>query len=151
MALAPDATGAAFPLFSLRGEGLVAAGQRYRRILSVLLPAGALGMSILLGSAGAKAEREILTGSPSATGSSAPVAERLEAIRSAVSDVFGEQRELGTDGTERLAWHNWANFGGGWPWSDWKNKWKDWNNNWHNGWNNWGNNWKNWGNGWNNW
>ena len=81
-------------------------------------------MSILLGSTGAKAEREILTGSPSASGSSPRVA-------------------------ERLAWHNWANFG--WPvWSDWKNKWKDWNNNWHNGWNNWGNNWKNWGNGWNN-
>ena len=116
----------------------------------MLLPAGALGMSILLGSADAKAEREILTGSPSATGSTVPVAERLEAIRNAVSDVFGEQRQLGTDGTERLAWHNCANFGG-WPWGDWKNKWKDWNNNWHNGWNNWGNNWKNWGNGWNNW
>jgi len=135
---------------SLRGEGLVAAGQRYRRILSVLLPAGALGMSILLGSTGAKAEREILTGSPSTTGLSPRVAERLEAIRSAVSDVFGEQGQApGSEGTERLAWHNWANFG--WPvWSDWKNKWKDWNNNWHNGWNNWGNNWKNWGNGWNN-
>ena len=112
----------------------------------MLLPAGALGMSILLGSTGAKAEQETLTGSPSPR-----VAERLEAIRSAVSDVFGEQGQAapGDEGTERLAWHNWANFG--WPvWSDWKNKWKDWNNNWHNGWNNWGNNWKNWGNGWNN-
>jgi hypothetical protein len=103
-------------------------------------------MSILLGSTGAQAEREILTGSPSA-----PVAERLAAIRSAVSDVFGEQGQVApaTEGIELLAWKNWANFG--WPsWSDWKNKWKDWNNNWHNGWNNWGNNWKNWGNGWHN-
>src|SRR5882724_2995274 len=119
-------------IVSLEGEGLVAAGQRYRRILSVLLPAGALGMSILLGSTGAKADREISTGSPSA-----PVAGRLEAIRSAVSDVFAERGQAApaTEGTQLLAWKNWTNFG--WPsWSARKNKGKDWNNHWHNGWTN---------------
>jgi hypothetical protein len=133
-------------------EGLVSAGQRYRRILSVLLPAGVLGMSILLGSTGAKADREIAIGPQPNVAPPAGVAERLAAIRDAVSDFTGLDgmpvRTL--DGTEQLAWHNWANFGG-WPvWNDWRNKWKDWNNNWNNGWNNWGNNWKNWGNGWNN-
>ena len=132
-------------------EGLVSAGHKYRRILSVLLPAGVLGMSIVLGSTGARADREVPTGGEPLV---APprVAERLAAIRDAVSEVTGpvSSTTAAPDGTERLAWHNWANFGG-WPlWSDWKNKWKDWNNNWHNGWNNWGNNWNNWGNGWHN-
>jgi rSAM-associated Gly-rich repeat protein len=134
-------------------EGLVSGGQGYRRILSVLLPAGALGMSILLGSTGAKADREIPTGPQSNLAPPARVAERLAAIRDAVSDIAGVEGKAAPapEGIERLAWHNWKN-GGGWPlWTDWRNKWKDWNNNWHNGWNNWGNNWKNWGNGWNNW
>ena len=134
-------------------EGLVSAGQRYRRILSVLLPVGALGMSILLGSTGAQADREIPSDSPSRVAPPVRVAERLAAIRDAVSDVAGVDGKPAAvpEGAERLAWHNWANFGIGLPlWSDWHNKWKDWNNNWNNGWNNWGNNWKNWGNGWHN-
>jgi hypothetical protein len=132
-------------------EGLVSAGQRYRRILSVLVPAGAFGMTVLLGSAGAKAAREMPTGPEINQAPPARVAERLAAIRDAMSDVsrFETGTTTGPDGTERLAWHNWRNVG--WPlWSDWHNKWKDWNNNWHNGWNNWGNNWNNWSNGWRN-
>ena len=136
-------------------------GQNYRKILSALIPAGALGMSLLLASGGAQAARE--TAIDPQAGAAAPgVADRLAAIRDAVSAVTIPSSEAApaAEGSERLAWHNWANFG--WPvWSDWKNKWKDWNNNWHNGWNNWGNNWnngwnnwgnnwKNWGNGWNN-
>src|SRR5215471_3562586 len=86
--------------------------QNYRKILSVLLPAGALGMSILLGSTGAQAGREIPL-DPQADTASPRVAERLAAIRDAVSDVTipGAQAAPAANGGERLAWHNWANFG----------------------------------------
>jgi rSAM-associated Gly-rich repeat protein len=123
----------------------VSAVQRYRKILSVLLPAGALGMSILLGSTGAQAAREIPA--EPALGAAPPrVAERLAAIRDAVSDitVLDGEAAPAPQGSERLAWHNWANFGVGIPfWNDWRNGWKNWGNNWHNGWNNWGNGWNN--------
>jgi rSAM-associated Gly-rich repeat protein len=119
--------------------------QNYRKILSVLLPAGALGMSILLGSAGAQAAREIPL-DPQAGAASPRVAERLAAIRDAVSDVRvpGAQAAPAAEGRERLAWHNWANFGIGLPlWNNWRNGWNNWGNNWRNGWNNWGNGWNN--------
>ena len=126
----------------------MAASQNYRKILSVLLPAGALGMSIVLGSTGAQAAREIAL-EPQAGAASSRVAERLAAIRDAVSAVTvpGTQAAPAADGSERLAWHNWANFGIGLPlWNDWRNGWKNWGNNWKNGWNNWGNGWHNWRN-----
>jgi rSAM-associated Gly-rich repeat protein len=121
----------------------VSAVHRYRKILSVLLPAGALGMSILLGSTGANAARETAV-DPRAD--SPRVSERLAAIRDAVSDVTVLETKAAPalQGTERLAWHNWANFGIGIPfWNDWRNGWKNWGNNWNNGWNNWGNGWNN--------
>jgi rSAM-associated Gly-rich repeat protein len=120
--------------------------QNYRKILSVLLPAGALGMSILLGSTGAQAAREIPL-DPQADAASPRIAERLAAIRDAVSDVTvpGSQAAPADKGSERLAWHNWANFGIGLPlWNNWRNGWNNWGNNWRNGWNNWGNGWNNW-------
>src|SRR6266478_4124632 len=126
-------------------EDFVSAVQRYRKILSALLPAGALGMSILLGSTGAEAAREIAV-DPQAGSAPPRVAERLAAIRDAVSDVtvFENKAAPAPEGTERLAWHNWANFGIGIPfWNDWHNGWKNWGNNWNNGWNNWGNGWNN--------
>jgi len=119
--------------------------QNYRKILSVLLPAGALGMSIVLGSAGAQAARETALG-PQADAASPRIAERLAAIRDAVSEVMVPMIEAApaADSGERLAWHNWANFGIGIPyWNDWRNGWKNWGNNWNNGWNNWGNGWNN--------
>jgi hypothetical protein len=129
-------------------EDLVSAGQNYRKILSVLLPAGALGMSLFLGAGGAEAAREM----PSLA-SPPPVGERLAAIRDAVSDVT-EEAAAPAAGAQRLAWGNWANFGIRLPfWNNWHNGWRNWGNNWHNGWNNWHNNWNNWnnwGNGWNN-
>src|SRR5262249_60311734 len=68
-------------------EAFVAARDNYLKVLSVLLPVGALGMSILLGSTGAEAAREIAL-DPPAGGTAAPrVAERLAAIRDAVSAV----------------------------------------------------------------
>jgi rSAM-associated Gly-rich repeat protein len=119
--------------------------QNYRKILSVLLPAGALGMSILLGSGGAQATPEIAV-DPQAGAAAPRVAERLAAIRDAVSEVTTPVSKAApaTEGSERLAWHNWANFGIGIPyWNDWRNGWKNWGNNWNNGWNNWGNGWNN--------
>lgn len=122
----------------------MSAGRRYRGILSVLLSAGALGMSILLGSTGAEAARELPAGSPDAA--SVPVGERLAAIRDAVSEVA---RSDGTvpllERSEQLAW---GNFGFSIPlpfpfWNNWGNGWSNWGNNWHNGWHNWGNNWHN--------
>ena len=124
-------------------EELVAAADDYRKILSALLPAGALGMSLFLGAGPADAAREL----PAAgLASPTPVGERLSAIRDAVSAVAGA-----TPAAEQLAWHNWANFGTGGPWNNWRNGWNNWRNNWHNGWNNWGNGWNNWKNGWLNW
>ena len=118
--------------------------ERYRKILSAILPAGALGMSILLGSAGAEAAREVPAGDGPNAASPARVAERLSAVRDAVSDVIGIEHTVPEppEGADRLAWHNWANFGG--PiWNNWNNKWKNWKNNWGNGWNNWPNGWRN--------
>ena len=64
----------------------------------------------------------------------------------AVSDVAGLQAAP-AEGVQRLAWHNWANFGIGLPlWNNWRNGWNNWGNNWRNGWNNWGNGWHNWHN-----
>jgi rSAM-associated Gly-rich repeat protein len=120
-------------------------GQNYRKILSALLPAGALSMSILLGPGGAEAARETAV-DPQAGATAPRVAERLAAIRDAVSEVMvpAINAAPAADGGERLAWHNWANFGIGIPyWNDWRNGWKNWGNNWNNGWNNWGNGWNN--------
>ena len=77
--------------------------QNYRKILSVLLPAGALGMSIVLGSAGAQAARETALG-PQADAASPRIAERLTAIRDAVSDVTvpGAQTAPTTKNSEQL-------------------------------------------------
>jgi rSAM-associated Gly-rich repeat protein len=120
-------------------------GQNYRKILSALFPAGALSMSILLASGGAEAARETAV-DPQAGATAPRVAERLAAIRDAVSEVMVPMIEAApaADSGERLAWHNWANFGIGIPyWNDWRNGWKNWGNNWNNGWNNWGNGWNN--------
>ena len=140
-------------------EGLLSVGQKYRKLLSVVLPAGALGLSVLLGSTGAQAAREIAV-DPQAGSPLPRVAERLAAIRDAVSEITGAQDQPARlADREKLAWHNWANFSFGLPswnnfyvpqWNNWGNGWNNWNNNWSNGWNNWSNGWNNWNNGWNN-
>jgi rSAM-associated Gly-rich repeat protein len=131
-------------------------GSGYRKVLSVLLPAGTLGMTIMLGSAAAQAAREAPLAAPAAP-APARTAERLAAIRDAVSDLAGVADRLVTpDGAEQLAWGNWGNGGGigigiggfgigiGVPaWNNWNNGWRNWGNNWRNGWNNWGNGWNN--------
>jgi hypothetical protein len=60
------------------------------------------------------------------------VAERLAAIRQAVSDVAGDADKL-RPGEQQLAWGNWWRNGG------WRNGgWGNWRNGgWHNWWHNW--------------
>jgi hypothetical protein len=116
--------------------------QKYVKILSGILPAGAMGVSLLLGSTAPSAANEHpATAQPLASDRDA-VAERLAAIREAVSAVAdsGDQPGPGDDNL-RLAWGNWwNNWGWGRPWGGWG--WPNWNN-WRN-WNNWNNWWRNW-------
>jgi hypothetical protein len=112
----------------------------YRKILSGILPAGAMGASLLLGSAAAsRANDEPLDLQPRAHQPPA-VAERLAAVRQAVSDVASSESARRADPEMRLAWGNWwRNWGGrpywGWGWPNWNN-WHNWHN-WHNWWRNW--------------
>jgi hypothetical protein len=114
--------------------------QKYLKILSGIVPAGAAGVALLLGSTAPNAAEDPASFQPSA-GDKAGVAERLAAIREAVSDVAeAESGAEKSDGNLRLAWgnwwHNWGwNPGGGFGWPNWNN-WRNWNN-----WNNW---WRNW-------
>jgi len=121
-----------------------------RQTLSLVLPAGALGASILLGLASQAADARSSTVE---TTDSEPVAEQLQAIRATVSELNSQTVTAGSAETESAdgaraqptwwgnggwgRWHlGWGN--GGWP-------------NWHNGWHNWGNGgWPNWHNGWHN-
>jgi hypothetical protein len=119
--------------------------QKYVNILSGILPAGAVGVSLLLGSTAPSANQPPVACQPMASDSDA-VAERLAAIREAVSAVADTERKEANPGEDnlRLAWGNWWNNGGwgGWgrPWGGWG--WPNWNN-WRN-WNNWNNWWRNW-------
>ena len=64
------------------------------------------------------------------------VAERLAAIRQAVSDIAADGVIMHA-GEQQLAWGNWWRNGG------WRNGgWGNWRNGWHNGgWHNWWHNW----------
>lgn len=108
--------------------------QRYLTILSRIIPAGAVGVSVLLGSTPPISANEHPAGlQPSA---SEPVSERLAAIRKAVSQL-AEKAAGPADGERQLAWGNWWR---NWGWRRWG--WPNWPN-WHN-WRNWGNWWRNW-------
>lgn len=117
--------------------------QKYVQILSGMLPAGAVGVSLLLGSTAPSAANEHPAVSQPSASDKGRVSERLAAIREAVSDVA----EPGGTATKRdtrnrqLAWGNWW---GGWGYRPWGGYygWPNWNN-WHN-WNNWNNWWRNW-------
>ncbi len=119
--------------------------QKYLNILAGLVPAGAVGISVLLGSAApaAASQDPAAVQPPAATGG---VADRLAAIRQAVSEVAGTAQPGA--GEQQLAWGNWRN---GRRWGNgglfrpfWGNGiWRPWGN-WRNGWNNWGNWWRNW-------
>ena len=128
--------------------------RRSLRALAALLPAGALGLSISLASAGAQA-KATPDSDRADVGKSELVALRLQAIRLSVSEALSQTaedgRNLSVDPETQLAW--WGN--GGWRNGGWRNG--GWGNGWHNGWGNggllnlfnpWGNGWHN---GWHNW
>ena len=110
--------------------------QRYLRVLSQIMPAGAVGVSLLLGSAAPGDAAQYPANSQLSAADRSPVAERLAAIRQAVSDVAGDLVKL-RPGEQQLAWGNWWRNGG------WRNGgWGNWRNDWHNGgWHNWWHNW----------
>jgi rSAM-associated Gly-rich repeat protein len=117
------------------------ATRRTLKILTALLPLGALGISVALAAVPGKPE-----------GRSSPalnVADRLQAIRSAVSHVTAEQAGLvpGDPDIEKVWWGNWGGGwrNGGWGWRNggWRNAgWPNWRNGWGNG--GWPNFWRNW-------
>lgn len=114
----------------------------YVAILSRILPVGAVGVSMLLGSTAPGAANEHPAAAQPSAADKDQVSERLAAIREAVSAVAESEGDAAkpADGNRRLAWGNWNNWGyyrpwGGWGWPNWNN-WRNWNN-WHNWWNNW--------------
>jgi len=117
--------------------------QNYVTILSRLLPAGVVGVSVLLGSTAPATANEHPAASEPSAADKDRVSERLAAIRDAVSDVAERDGTAAEpDGrNRRLAWGNW--WGGYRPWGGYGYYgWPNWNN-WHN-WNNWNNWWRNW-------
>ena len=126
------------------------------KALSVVLPGGSLGASIVLAlmAQTPAAEAAQVAGQPDAAGS---VAERLAEIRSGVSAMPDANTSAGSaDPAPQSApellptwwgnggwgrWHlGWGN--GGWPnWHNWHNwgngGWHNWGNGWHNFWHNW--------------
>ncbi len=116
--------------------------QNYVWIISRLLPVGAVGVSVLLGSAAvATASEHPAAAQPGAA--KYRVSERLAAIRDAVSAVASpdDGATKPADVNRQLAWGNWwHNWGWYRPWGGWR--WPNWNN-WRN-WNNWNNWWRNW-------
>jgi hypothetical protein len=116
--------------------------QKYLKILSAIVPAGAVGVSLLLGSTAPGAASQGPAVVQPRASEQARVSERLAAIRDAVSTVAGQEAAKTGDSSLRLAWGNWWR-NGGWGYRPWGGYgWPNWNN-WHN-WNNWNNWWRNW-------
>src|SRR5271163_136441 len=90
------------------------------------MPAGAVGVFVLLGSAAPGDAGQHPAASQAAAADRFTVAERLAAIRQAVSDVAGDAVKS-RPGEQQLAWGNWWRNGG------WRNGgWGNWRNGWHN-------------------
>src|SRR5260370_10167968 len=70
-----------------QGRGFVLLGQKYVRILSGMLPAGAVGMSLLLGSTTPSVANEHPAAAQPPASDKDRLSERLAAIREAVSAV----------------------------------------------------------------
>jgi rSAM-associated Gly-rich repeat protein len=123
----------------------MAQDRRSARTLAALLPAGALGLSASLAAADATAS--LASESDAKARQPGKVAERLQSIRTSVSDALEQYAKDGepfvaVDRETQLAW--WGNGGwrnGGWGnggWHNWGNGgWHNWGNGWHNGWLNW--------------
>jgi rSAM-associated Gly-rich repeat protein len=127
--------------------------QKYLKILSSIVPVGAVGASLLLGSvASATAKPDPARLQPRAY-DEARVSDRLAAIRQAVSEVAGSGGDSTKNGQQLAWWGNWRN--GGWGGGGWRNGGWGWRNGgwgWRNGgwgaggWRNggWPNFWRNW-------
>ena len=125
---------------------------KYVKILSEILPVGAAGVSLLLGSTMPSAAHEHPgTSQPLASDKDA-VAQRLAAVREAVSAVAdpADEETKPADSNLHLAWGNWWRNGGwrGPGWGNWGWRGPGWRNwgwrgpGWRNGgWPNW---WRNW-------
>jgi len=113
--------------------------RRMVKALAALLPLGALGVSVAL------AATSTAQAAPMAAGNATQgnVANRLAAIRGAVSEIAGGQADTdaGDPNIQKAQWFNfavpgWRNGG----WNNWRNG-PPWGNggwhNWHNGWRNW--------------
>lgn len=109
--------------------------KRTAKALALLLQTGVLGLSSALAATQARAE------TPAELMPAANVADRLSAIRTAVSTADLQVNPDLVSGA-KLVVANWLNFGGGLGWRN-----GGWHN-WGNGWHNWGNG--GWGNGWHN-
>jgi rSAM-associated Gly-rich repeat protein len=115
-----------------------ALSKRYLELLTQLMPAGALGVSLVLGAALAAASEPKDAYQPTRTDEGA-VSERLSAIREAVSSISEQAIEAAkSDG--RLAWGNWGsdwhNHSPTTPWSNgYRPPWSNWSNSnhWRNG------------------
>lgn len=122
--------------------------EKYVRILSGMLPASAVGMSLLLGPTAPSVANEHPAASQPLASDKDRLSERLAAIREAVSAVAEPDGTVAKpdNRNRQLAWGNW--WGGGWGYRPWGGYypygygWPNWNN-WHN-WNNWNNFWRNW-------
>jgi rSAM-associated Gly-rich repeat protein len=143
---------------------------RILKTLSVVLPAGAFGASVLLALAASEASAMPNTNPQNSKPPEQSISTRLRTIRAGVSDMSGSASfDPQGDATATPAW--WGNGGwgnGGWGnggWGRWRLGWGNgglgwgnggWGNGgWHNGWHNggWGNiGWGNggWHNGWHN-
>ncbi len=138
---------------------------RLLKALYSLLPAGALGVSVMLAAIPAKAVAVAKPQDADQAKAEQPVAARLQAIRQGVSAVIGTATTgpASDPNIVKVWWGNggWGNGGWGWHNGGWGNGWHNggWGNGWHkggwgNGWHNggWGNGWHNgWHNGWGNW
>ncbi len=111
--------------------------RRYLEVVTSLVPIGAAGASIFLGSVLPSGAAESPTASPAQQ-----VLDKLNAIQQAVLvTTWSGTSAMPPDPNFHLTWGNrWNNWGWrpGWRWE--RPRW----NNWRNGWPNWNNFWRNW-------
>ena len=126
--------------------------QKYLKILSGLVPVGAAGISLLLGSSPPAAANQDPAALQPRAADAARVSERLAAIREAVSAVA--PTAAANQSNSQQAWWAWRNGGGGWR--NGGGAWRNGGGGWRNGggaWRNGGGGWRNggWQNFWRNW
>jgi hypothetical protein len=109
--------------------------QRYLKILSGVVPVGAAGVSLLLGSTAPVAADQGPTAAQPRAADVVGVSERLAAIREAFSDAVRPVAGAAEAQPQFAWWGNWRNGGGGWRNGGWRNG--GWGNGWHNFWHNW--------------